>query len=121
MVIAKQKIYDSGIDTQKIAPDTIIAADIDETVSYNWAGIGSTFAGVVKATRIQPFTVNDIGTTSTARSFPTIFSATPKAWANYVGATTSSSGLYITANSASSYTLFGPVAGTAMVLAVDMA
>lgn len=116
MVIRSVQIYDSGVTSAKIAADTVIPADVDETADFNFSSASGTFAG--RLTQLNGARVNDVGTSSTARSFPVAFGAQPILVASYVGATTSSTPLYSQANSASSFTIFGADAGTAEWLAL---
>ena len=148
-VIGRHKIFEpDAVNSAKIAADTIIAADIDETVAYNFSAVTSTLAGILSGTvsgaiqpvgidfrattstvagvlanaRFKAFAVYNVDTTSTARSWDGFVgsnfnSATIIASADYLGATTGSSGPYITATNTSSFTLFAPVASTVYVVA----
>jgi hypothetical protein len=124
-VFSKHKFYDGAITTQKIMADTIIPADVDETQSFNFSAIGSSFAGVFAKKRIQAWSVS-LTNASTARGYPSgNFAATPIIFACHALEGTSSSNLYALANSASSYTLYaGTISVTASsgayVIAIDM-
>jgi len=124
-VFSKHKFYDGAITTQKIMADTIIPADVDETQSFNFSAIGSSFAGVFAKKRIQAFKT-DIAAASTARSFPSgAFAATPVIFACQILESASSSNIFAQANSASSYTLYAGSApattsNSANVIAIDM-
>jgi len=121
------------IGTVKVRDDTIIPADVDETLSYNFSSASGTWSGQATGTftgnitGIKAFIVGDLGTTSTARSFNGYlganFSTTPKCFANDIGVTTSSTPLFIQANSASSFTCFAASsdnASSACVLAITI-
>jgi hypothetical protein len=121
------------IGTVKVRDDTIIPADVDETLDYNFSSISGTWAGqgtgtfTGNMTKVKSFIVGDLGTTSTARSFNGYlgvnFSTTPNCFANPIGLTTSSNPLFIQGNSASSFTLYAPSsnnAGSACVLAITI-
>ena len=43
-VVKRVRILDDAVNTSKIAADTIIAADIDETAGYNFSNTGNTFS-----------------------------------------------------------------------------
>ena len=121
------------IGTVKVRDDTIIPADVDETLDYNFSSISGTWAGqgtgtfTGNMTKIKAFIVVDLGNTSTARSFNGYlganFSATPKCFADYIGSNTSSNPIFIQGNSASSFTCYGPSsnnASSACVLAITI-
>lgn len=122
MSLSTQKIMDSGIQTGQIAAGAIIPADIDETVSYNFSSIGSTWAGVFEEVRIQTWKIA-LTNSSTARGYPKgNFAATPILVAVIDASANSSCQLFVQATSASSYDVWHGVTtpGPANCIAVDM-
>lgn len=124
MVVGTQKIHDNTVNTAKIAADTVLPVDFDQTQTYNFSATGSSWAGVFGARRMQCFQVSDLGATSTARGYPGgNFAATPVVVACIRKNKESTGSLYVTANSASSYTVYGRetlTSTSAYVVAVDM-
>jgi len=124
MVVGTQKIHDNTVNTAKIAADTVLPVDFDQTAAYNFSATGSSFAGVFGTARVQCFQVSDLGATSTARGYPKgNFAATPIIIADLRANKTSTGSLYVTANSASSYTIYcreAPASTSAYVVAVNM-
>jgi len=70
MVVRKVRLLNNSVDSYKIAADTVVAADIDETVAYSFSSTGSTFAGNITGTLVgvgltQAGAINFTSTSST--------------------------------------------------------
>jgi hypothetical protein len=46
-LITQARLHDDAVVSSKISSDAVVAADIDETVAYNWSSGSSTFSGVM--------------------------------------------------------------------------
>jgi len=73
MAVRDVQILDNAVKSRTIAADVIVAADIDETVDYNFSSASSTWAGVV--TDIQAGVCNSVVAGSTSVTFPRAFSS----------------------------------------------
>jgi len=53
-ITTRVKLLDDSVNSAKIAADTLVAADIDETASYNFTNTANTFvAQLIKTTRFM--------------------------------------------------------------------
>jgi len=77
MVVGKHKIRDNAVDTSKIAADTIIPADVDETKAYNFSNTSSTFGKVKGTLEVQAV---QVAASAGANNFswPSAFSGVPR-------------------------------------------
>lgn len=111
MGLAKRvRILDDAINTDKIAADTVIAADIDETAGFNFSNTGNTFSAH-KLGKLAMAGVRDVtgAGASTAVGFQDLgggtFAAAPIVTVSPVGPTsgTSCSVVSVSASSADLY------------------
>lgn len=59
-LITQARILINAVNSEKISPDTIIPADIDETVAYNFSNASSTYDGIFVGTGSSASTFNGI-------------------------------------------------------------
>jgi len=132
MAIRRVQIMDDAINSAKISADTVVAADIAAGgVSTSELASTCVTAAKIASTTItksqisptgflQAWTVNDVGTTSTARSYPGgNFTTAPIITYGIVDNTgTATINVALTSISASSYTLYADTAGTINLIAV---
>lgn len=119
MAVRDIQLFDDSVKTRTIAADVVVPADIDETAAYNYSSASGTFAGI--PSRIKAGIVNDLGTSSTARGFPTAFAAAPKMVVTLTENTsTATVNMVLTGVSASSFNLYASAAGTAHWMAANL-
>jgi len=76
MVVRKVRIMDSAVDSDKIAADTIVPADIDETVAYNFSSTSGTFGRLRADQQMAEVVVNAVAGANNF-SFPFTFAGAP--------------------------------------------
>jgi len=119
MVLNNVRLMDNAVTTGKVAADTIIPADVDETQAYNFSSTSGTFAGKISAsTQDQALNLSSSSGTFagklTGATQPTAinFTSASGTFAGKIAASTQDTALNISSNSSTFDGVFGSNATT---------
>jgi len=118
-VITRVKLFENSVDTTKIAADTIIPADIDETRAYNFTNTSSTFGKLPGGLEIDAITITNAAAGANNFSFNITFSSPPVCVATRVTTSTAQYAVAFDSVTTTGGTLYTDTAGTYYIIAVN--
>lgn len=116
MAIREVQLFDNSVKSRAIAPDTVVAADIDETVAYNFSNTSSSFAGILN--KVQAGVVN-VSAGSTIIAFPRNFSTTPLVIVTPYTTSTAAINVSVSNTSTANFTLNTDTSGSYNWIAIE--